>query len=356
MDVPLRPVLLGLGWLVGWCLLVRVRGLPLGVGDAGEASIVIPARDEATTISTLLDALARQTSRPGEVIVVDDGSSDGTADIARAHGAHVISGEPVPDGWAGKPWAMRQGARLAHHDTLVFLDADTVPAPGFLSRLVATCTRAEGLVSVQPFHRMRQWWERAAAFFNVVAVMGTGMASLRPNARITGAFGPCLACRKADLLRHIEDESVRSAVLEDVALSRRFAAAGQPVTAFGGRDLLDFRMYERPRELVEGFGKNIAAGAAATPPVRLVLIIAWVTACLAATEGLWRADWIGLGFYAAFAIQLFVMLRQLGCFGLVTAALYPAPAAVFVMVFLWSIVLVACGEVRWKGRRIRLRS
>jgi 4,4'-diaponeurosporenoate glycosyltransferase len=355
MDVPLRAVLLGLGWLVGWCLLLRVRGLPPGDGDAGEASVVIPARNEATTVPTLLDALARQTSRPGEVIVVDDGSSDGTADIARAHGARVIRGEPVPDGWAGKPWAMRQGARLASRESLVFLDADTVPAPGFLARLVATRAQVGGLVSGQPFHRMHRWWERSAAFFNVVAVMGTGMATMRRGARITGAFGPCLACRTTDCLEHIEDESVRSAVLEDVALARRFAAAGQPVTAFGGRELLEFRMYEHPSELVEGFGKNIAAGAASTPLLRLLLVLGWVTACLAAVEGLWRADWVGLGFYAAFATQLFVMLRQLGSFGPLTAALYPAPAVVFVAIFLWSLVLVARGEVRWKGRRIRLR-
>lgn len=351
----MRPVLLGLGWLVGWCLLWRVRGLPApeAPGDAPDVSVVIPARDEAATLPALLDALASQTHPAAEIIVVDDGSSDATADVARARGARVLSGAPVPDGWAGKPWAMWQGAQAAAGDRIVFLDADSVPAGALLERLAAAHARLGGLVSVQPYHRMRHWWERAAAFFNIVAVMGAGMASIRP--RVTAAFGPCVASARRDFLDRADDDSWRSAVVEDVVLAGRFADADLPVNAFGGRDQIEFRMYEQPAELFEGFGKNIAAGAGSTPAVRLLLILGWVTACLAAVEGVWRADWVGLALYAAFAVQLFVMLRQLGSFGPLSAALYPLPAAVFVAVFLWSLVLLARGEVRWKGRTIRLR-
>ncbi len=356
MDVPLRPLLLGLGWLAGWWLLWRARGLPTDHEPGGSLglTVIIPARDEARSLPALLDALARQSRPPAEVIVVDDASSDGTAAIAEAADARVLTAAPVPPGWTGKPWAMWQGASAARHPTLVFLDADTVPTPTLLARLSAFFDRVGGLVSVQPYHRMRRWWERGAAFFNVVAVMGVGMASIRP--RVTGAFGPCMTCSRAAFLEHCDHDTVRGAVLEDIALAQRFAAAGLSVNAFAGRDGIAFRMYERPSALVEGFGKNIASGARSTPRLRLLLIAGWVTACLAAIGGLWRADWIGLVGYAAFTAQLAVMLRPLGNFGILTAVLYPVAAVVFLAVFAWSLVLLARGAARWKGRTIRLRA
>jgi dolichol-phosphate mannosyltransferase len=76
-------------------------------------SVVVPARDEAARIGPLLEAIV---GAPGvaEVIVVDDQSSDGTADLARAAGARVVEpARPLPDGWAGKAWALQQGIEAA---------------------------------------------------------------------------------------------------------------------------------------------------------------------------------------------------------------------------------------------------
>ena len=99
-------------------------------------SIVVPARDEATRIGPLLAAVV---GAPGvaEVIVVDDESTDGTADVARAGGATVVTGEPLPAGWAGKAWALQQGLDAASGDWVVFLDADTRPSPELPGSLVA---------------------------------------------------------------------------------------------------------------------------------------------------------------------------------------------------------------------------
>jgi 4,4'-diaponeurosporenoate glycosyltransferase len=157
-------------------------------------------------------------------------------------------------------------------------------------------------------------------------------------------------------------------VLEDVALARRFRADGESVHSFGGRDLLAFRMYPRGlRQLVEGWGKNFAGGAASVPPARLVTVVAWITACLVSGAAGIRgvvdlvagdADWtsaVGVLVYVAFAVQLWVMFRQVGNFGPMTAALYPIATLAFVAIFGWSLGNVVRGEVRWKGRTIRLR-
>ena len=346
-------------WLIGWWLCWRVHVVPYAREPeplSAPLSVVIPARDEEETLPTVLDGLASQTVAPHEVIVVDDASTDTTALVAKARGARVVAGEPLPAGWAGKPWAVYQGVRAARTPAVVSLDADVDPSPHLLARLDQAWERCRGLVSVQPYHEMERWWERAAAFFNLVAVMGTGMASPGPPRASRAAFGPCLMARRDALLTHLDHRSVRRSVVEDVALARRFRAADEPVTCFGGGDLLAFRMYDRPSRLIEGFAKNFAAGAAATPVLRLLGIVLWITACLCAGAGVVLVGGVvALFVYAAFAFQCYVMLRQIGNYGLVAAILFPVLAALFVLAFLASLVLAVRGQVRWKGRTIKLR-
>jgi 4,4'-diaponeurosporenoate glycosyltransferase len=355
----LRLLGLGVAWLLGWYLCWRVRLVPYA-SDPDPAtptpSVVIPARDEERTLPTVLAGLASQTTPPHEVIVVDDRSTDTTAGVASARGARVLLGEPLPAGWTGKAWALHQGVQAAEAEIVVCLDADVDPSSHLIARLEQCFATRGGLVSVQPYHEMRHWWERAAAFFNLVSVMGVGLASPgHSEARERAAFGPCLVARRDTLLTHLSHRSVRRAVIEDVALARRYAAANEPVRCFGGGDLLAFRMYDRPGRLVGGFAKNFAAGAGATPVVRLVAIVAWVAACLVAGWGVFSGGTVGLAIYGAFALQCFVMLRQIGSFGIDAALLYPLDAVIFVAVFLVSLGFVVRGQVRWKGRTIPTR-
>jgi 4,4'-diaponeurosporenoate glycosyltransferase len=357
MDV--RLLALGAAWLLGWYLCFRVHGVPYAPEPgptATRVAVVIPARDEELNLPTVLGGLASQTDEPHEVIVVDDGSSDATAAVAAARGAEVLTGAPLPAGWTGKPWALYQGVRAAQAPVVVCLDADVDPSPHLLARLAHVWAERGGLVSVQPYHEMQRWWERAAAFFNLVAVMGVGLASPgTARARGRAAFGPCLIAPRDALLTHLDHRSVRRAILEDVALARRFVAASQPVRSYAGGDLVAFHMYDRPGALVEGFTKNFAAGATTTPNPRLVAIVIWVSAALAAGLAALTGNGVWLLVYAAYALQCFVMLRQLGNFGVVAAALYPLLALVFVGLFAVSVVLNLRGQVRWKGRTVPLR-
>jgi len=350
---------LGVAWLLGWYLCFRVHGVPYAPepGPTAErVAVVIPARDEEHSLPIVLAGLASQTAAPREVIVVDDGSTDTTAAVAAARGADVLTGAPLPAGWTGKPWALYQGVRAAQAPLVVCLDADVDPSPHLLARLGRVWAERGGLVSVQPYHEMRRWWERAAAFFNLVAVMGVGLASPgTARARGRAAFGPCLIAPREALLTHLDHRSVRRAILEDVALARRFAAAAQPVRSFAGGDLVAFHMYDRPGALVAGITKNFAAGATTTPVLRLLAIVAWLAAALTAGIAALSGNGVWLLVYAAFAAQCYVMLRQLGNFGVVAAVLYPLLAVVFVGLVAASVVLNLRGQVRWKGRIVPLR-
>ena len=133
--------------------------------------MLIPARYEARTMPRLLAALKRQSLHPLEVLVVDDHSSDGTAAIAEAAAATLLTSAPLPLGWTGQNWALHQASQVSSGDLLVFLDADTQPGLHFLARMYGAQRLLGGLVSVQPFHRTDRPFEQLSVLFNLVALM-----------------------------------------------------------------------------------------------------------------------------------------------------------------------------------------
>jgi 4,4'-diaponeurosporenoate glycosyltransferase len=177
-------------WLLGWILALSLPSLPACMPlRQRSVSVLIPARNEAATLPNLLAALNRQVLRPDEVIVVDDDSSDGTATIARQVAGtlalKVIQPPPLPQGWCGKTWALHHGVQASLGDVLVFLDADTEPAPQFLQRLLAQHEQRGGLVSVQPYHRTEKPYEQLSLLFSLLGLLavrlgpGCGPAAMR---------------------------------------------------------------------------------------------------------------------------------------------------------------------------------
>lgn len=374
-TVRLGALIVVAGWLAGWWLLARLPRLPSvsSAGTVGQASasasivdvtVVIPARNEARSLPHLLGSLAAGDVRPAQVVVVDDGSDDGTADVARSFGATVMTSAPLPDGWTGKSWACMQGADAAVGSTLVFLDADVRLCPTGLGSVLDEHARRGGLVSVQPYHRMERPYERLSAVFNAIAVMGVGVATPGRDARADGAFGPCMACDADDYRSVGGHGAVRSEVLEDLAMGRVFAAAGMPVHGFAGRHSVEFRMYpDGLGQLVEGWSKNMASGSASIGVVRLLFTVLWV--CAAVSAGAEVVQWlIGTGSastadvwfgWLLMAVQFAVMLRQLGNFGWWPVVAFPVPLVAFVVVFFDSLWLtVVRRRVRWRGRTVPL--
>ena len=356
-------------WLAGWYVggrLPTLEGSPRERVDpaaASRVSVVVPARNEAAVLPILLAALAVQATPPLQVIVVNDQSTDGTGEVAAKSGAIVVQSGEIPAGWLGKPWACARGAAAATGDLLVFLDADTVPSPAFLQRLAPVVAATGGLVSVAPYHQTRRLYEQASGLFNLVALMGVGASSMRRSARVTGAFGPCVALRAVDYAAIGGHAAVRGEVLEDVALARVCREHAVPVVNLAGGALLRFRMYPAGmRQLVEGWSKNFAAGASGTPWLRLLAIVAWISGLVEAgwaaivgiatlTAGGSGPSWQPALFYALFAFQLWFLLRRIGSFGWL-ALVHPLATLAFLSICARSALLGARREVTWKGRTI----
>jgi 4,4'-diaponeurosporenoate glycosyltransferase len=352
-----------------------LRTVPPGNGrgaDAAAVSVVVPARNEADTLPALLDSLHRSGLAVAEILVVDDGSHDGTAAVARRHGARVLSAGPPPPGWTGKAWACHVGSRATGTELLLFLDADTELAPDALSGLLELHERHPGLVSVQPFHRVVRPYEQLSSYFNAVSVLASVAFGRRPPRRPM-AFGPCLLTARADYERAGGHAVVRGDILDDVELAAAYHRSGMPVTCAIGGQAIQMRSYPGGfRQLAAGWTKNVASGASAADPRAAAAAVLWVCAhhavavgamlaLLEATTGrgaalthgepgLWAVAWLAL------AAQLRVVLRRLGSFRWWTWALFPVPLLVFDLVFARSAALtVVRRSVRWREREVDLR-
>ena len=359
-----NDVLVLVGFISGWIALARLSRLP-GTGrgrGTGSVSIIIPARNEASSLPNLLEALPSAFSGFAQVIVVDDESSDETADLARRYGATVVPGRPLPSGWAGKPWACHQGVEHADGEVLVFLDADVVPAPGSLDAVVTRVAADGGLVSVEPYHRVRRPYESLSLVFNLVSVMGSGAGVPRVSHQ-AAAFGPVLACRRSEYQSTGGHAGVRQEVAEDIALSERFRQSGLLVSVHAGRGAIDFRMYpDGMRSLFEGWTKSLATGASRAPRAAVALSAAWVTGLLIAgpvavisfvsEPALWPVI-----IWSAFAVQTYVLGRRLGSFPKWAAMIHPVLSVVFVALFVRSAIATRVQRsVVWRGRRIELHA
>jgi 4,4'-diaponeurosporenoate glycosyltransferase len=349
-------------WFAGWLVLGRIKSCgeassQMSSGD--QLSIIIPARNEEHNLPTLLRSITTQSVSPREIIVVDDASTDRTAELAQQNGARVLRSQPLPDGWRGKTWACHQGAQIATGKQLLFLDADTWFEAGGLRRVLVEFQNGDGgVLSVAPHHAVKAPYEQLSAFFNLVMLAGTGAFTLRGDQLAPrGLLGQFMLIDRTAYQRVGGHEAVKGRILENFWLAEQLRAADVPLRCRSGRGAFAFRMYPQGiRELVEGWTKGFASGAGQTPRPLLLLVIGWMTGLMLPLVGLAFAGdpvrWLAV--YGACAIQVFWLLRRVGTFHWSTALFYPAPLIFYFVVFTRSVLRSRNKQtVAWKGRQIR---
>ncbi|WP_320672223.1 glycosyltransferase [Patulibacter defluvii] len=257
-------------------------------------TVIVPARDEEQRIGGCLDGLAGD-PWIDELLVVDDRSSDRTAEVAAAHGARVVAGEEPPPGRVGKPWALEQGLRVARGQVVVALDADTRPRPGLVAGLVTELWRSGAgdarplLLSASARFECRSAGERLLhPGFVATESYRYGPLDVRghesPPGRAT-ANGQ-VVCVRARALREAGGFALAAGhMTDDVALARALAGRGWRVARVDATALVDVRMYESAAETWAGWGRSITASdVTARGWLALDLLVLWVAQALP----LWR--------------------------------------------------------------------
>lgn len=223
-------------------------GAPARSLDA--VTVIIPARNEADVIATTLRAL-RQQDAGLHIILVDDQSDDGTADIARRYGTdhlQILTTPSLPQGWSGKLWALEQGFSQVKTDYTLLLDADIELHEGVIAGLLDKLERDNlQMISLMARLRMISHWEKLLmpAFIYFFKLLYPFALANRPGSRIAAAAGGCILIRTGAFAAIGGPAGLRTELIDDCALARRIKDNGGQTWLGLSRAAVSHRCYER---------------------------------------------------------------------------------------------------------------
>lgn len=350
----------------------RVSRLTLAAQKAASESarvaVVIPARNEAEAVGKSIVALLRQQPRDLHVYLVDDGSSDGTAEVARAAAQQsgrtadvtVIAGLPLPPEWTGKLWAVQQGSKRAREfapEFILLTDADIVHAPGSLAQLVGVARNGDYdltslMVRLACDTSAERWLIPAFVFFFFMLYPPRWISNAR--SRTAAAAGGCMLVRAEVIERAGGVEAIRGEIIDDCALARLIKRGGGKVWLGLADETASLRAYPRMADV----GNMIARSAFSQlrhSALLLALTMVGLCACFVLPVALlFAGNWIAAGLgAAAWATMSLCYLPMVRYYRLAPWRALTLPAAA---VFYMGATLVSAARYwsghggQWKGR------
>ena len=332
-------------------------------------SVLVPARDEEANIEFCLNSLQKQDYPNFEILVLDDNSSDSTADIVSQIAAaddrvRLFRGEHLPEGWAGKPFACYQLAKRAGGSWLLFVDADTTHASHMLRSVLALAIELKpSLLSGFPRQLATSLAQKIAMpvlYFVIMSWLPLWWPQRSEKPRPSLAIGQFLLFPKDEYWRIDGHKAVKSRILEDVWL-------GVEVTRHGGRHVavnlspvVSCNMYQNVGAMWGGFVKWMYSVAALSPVALIGLIVAGYVFFLAPFYWLWDglfavaapAHWLLI---VAFQVTMILLMRWLVDHHfkepVVSAFLHPIGFSFLFLTAVYASARQAIGKgISWKDR------
>ncbi len=323
---------------------------------------IVPARNEQGVIAACVRSLASQ-PEIAEILVVNDQSTDGTADVLRQLTAEVphlrlLEAQEVPPGWVGKNNAVWIGASQAKSAWLLFTDADAELAAGATARALQVAGETgAALVSFSPEQLAETWYEkslipfvycRLAKHFSFDAVND-------PSSPVAAANGQFLMIRRDAYDAVGGHAGVAGEILEDVALAKRAKAAGYRLWFGPGKGIVRTRMYRSFGAMWEGWRKNLyllAGGTRRAVLVEILSAVPWIPLLLLA---------VGMKMLLALVAALGLLMARHATYGRELTSnqfrpsyiFYYMPGALLYAGVLWASYRAHVrGKVQWKGRQV----
>jgi hopene-associated glycosyltransferase HpnB len=328
--------------------------------------VVVPARDEAPTIAAAIGSLTRQVLPGGarlRVILVDDGSTDGTAALARAaaegapHPLTVVSGMPKPEGWSGKLWAVHQGLGVTTASLVLLTDADIAHETDHVARLAAKAEAEDlDLVSEMVLLNCQSFAERALVpafvyFFQLLYPFGR---AADPRHRQGAAAGGTILLRRRAIERMGGIAAVRGAMIDDVAVGSLVKSGGGRIWLGHTKRAKSIRLYPHWRDIWAMIARTAYVQLRFSPLLLagtiLGMLLIWLLPPAAALLGHGATRWCGVAAWGLMAGSFLPSLRRYGLTPL-WAPFLPLIALFYMAATVGSAVNHLRGRsVTWKNR------
>jgi hypothetical protein len=327
---------------------------------AQRVAVLLPLRDEAGRVTPCLESLLGQRGVPGlTILVLDDGSADGTAEVVRSVAGdkvRLLTGAALPPGWLGKPHACRQLADAAGDvDVLVFVDADVVLAPDAVAGAV-NLLRDARVTLLSPYPRIAGAGRLVQPLlqWSWLTFLPLRAMERSPRESLAAAGGQWLVLDRAGYHRAGGHAAVRDDVLEDIGLARAVKRSGGRIALADGSALATCEMYTSWPELTAGYTKSLWASGAvvAVGPLLLLYVVPPFAALIAVIGGAAPLAAVSLAAYLLGVVGRVVSARATGGRPWPDAFAHPASVAVFAWLVARSIRLRRQGRLTWRGRAL----
>ena len=338
----------------------RVTGGPL-------VSVIVPARNEEGSIARCLESLSAQEYADFEVIVVDDDSSDATAEIVAGYAANdprvrLVRGVPLPDGWMGKTHALCEGAAVARGEILLLADADAVHTPRSVSWAVTNLQDHHAdILSGYLRQDYGSFGERLVVptMYAMMLLVPLFLVPRVRSSRIAFAIGQYVVLRRSALDAVGGFESIKGSVVDDMAMAIRMKESGYRNVFLDARQAARCRLYGGYPSAFHGISRSIYSalggnpfGALAVSVVIVGIIVAPAFWVLSSNVGLAMPPTAVTGAMVLFALQ-WALVTWDRDIPLTAFLLYPLVFLDLVVILDTSMVRTGFGRgVDWKGRRV----